>query len=228
MSTTVNNAITSTSGASSSPQTSSLPQNTLGKDDFLKIFLAQLSQQDPTAPVDSQAFVAQLAQFSTLELQQNANTDLESLMMGQAAAEQTAMTGMVGKDVTYTTNSVSLTAGQSASIGATLGSSASSVTAIVTDANGKSVRTITLGAQPAGTLSIPWDGRDGAGTPLPSGRYTVSVTAADPTGASVPVTQTGSGQVTGIAYANGSSQLMVGSTTIPLSNVTQITERTTP
>jgi len=38
--------------------------NELGKDQFLQILTAQLANQDPTAPMDSNAFVAQLAQFS--------------------------------------------------------------------------------------------------------------------------------------------------------------------
>ncbi|MES1208530.1 MAG: flagellar hook capping FlgD N-terminal domain-containing protein [Pseudomonadota bacterium] len=224
-------AITSTSatdGASASSSTGAIPKNTLGKDDFLKIFLAQLSQQDPTAPVDSQAFVAQLAQFSTLELQQNANQDLEALMMGQAAAQQTGVTSLVGKDIVYKTDSVTLAAGQGATLGATLGADSAAVSAVVSDAHGKTVRTLSLGARAAGPTAIAWDGRDDAGNPLPAGTYKVDVRAADRTGAAVTVSQTATGQVNGVSFAGGSTQLMVGSTTVSLSDVTQITERTTP
>lgn len=200
----------------------------LGKDDFLKIFLAQLAHQDPTSPVDSEAFVAQLAQFSSLELQHNANANLEAIMMGQAATQQTSVTNLVGKDVTYKADSVSLIAGQASTIDANLDAQAASLTAVITDGNGKVVRTLKLGGHAAGTAAITWDGRDDAGTPLPGGTYKVAVTASDTTGAGVGVDQRLSGHVTGVSFQSGSPELLLGSQHIKLSNVIEIKERTTP
>src|SRR5213076_3542955 len=96
----------------------------LGKDEFLKLMMAQLSQQDPTAPSDSNAFVAQLAQFSSLEQMQNVNSTLQSLLVGQASQNNTGAINLVGKDVRYKTDQITLEQGQTATTSAKLGADA--------------------------------------------------------------------------------------------------------
>jgi len=62
----------------------------LGKDDFLKLLVTQLSHQDPTKPVQDQQFIAQMAQFSSLEQMQNISTSVTNMADRQAF-------GLVGK-----------------------------------------------------------------------------------------------------------------------------------
>ena len=219
-------ALTGAAPAATNDKPQTAGSNKLGKDEFLKLLMTQLQHQDPTAPTDSSAFVAQLAQFTSLELSQTTNSDLESLMMGQAAANQTSLTSFVGRDVLYRTDVLNLDAGKPATAVAQLAGPAQTVTAVIADASGHTVRTMKLGAQPDGPLAIQWDGRDDHGNSLPPGSYRLRVTAMDRDGNSVGVEQRGSGHVTGVAFADGAGQLKIGDVTVKVADVVEINERT--
>ncbi len=75
----------------------------LGKDDFLKLLTAQLAHQDPLQPVDNQAFIAQLAQFSSLEQLQGVSSRLDDLLRSATSSNQLDAASLVGKTITYRT-----------------------------------------------------------------------------------------------------------------------------
>jgi flagellar basal-body rod modification protein FlgD len=201
--------------------------NKLGKDEFLKLLMAQLGHQDPTAPTDSEAFVAQLAQFASLELQQNTNASLDNLLVAQAASQQTAVLTMVGRDVTFRTDKISLADGVASTTSARIQEPAASTTAVIVDSSGRTVRTMQLGPQAAGTFDVTWDGRDDMGNPQPPGTYTVRVTASDAAGKSIEVQQRGAGRVTGISFEDGVPELLLGTEHVKLSDIVEIKERNT-
>ena len=72
---------------------------TMGKDEFLKLFTNQLKNQDPMKPMDSSAFTAQLAQFSSLEQLFNINNGLEQLLSFQSSLSNSMVAGFIGKTV---------------------------------------------------------------------------------------------------------------------------------
>jgi flagellar basal-body rod modification protein FlgD len=71
-------------------------------DDFLKILLTQLQFQDPLKPMDNQEFIAQMAQFTSLEQTRQSNERLDALLTVQAATQSI---GLIGKTVEVTTSS---------------------------------------------------------------------------------------------------------------------------
>lgn len=74
----------------------------IGQDDFLKILLTQLNYQDPLKPMDNQQFVAQMAQFTSLEQTRQANDHLENLLTIQSATQSI---GLIGRTVQISTTS---------------------------------------------------------------------------------------------------------------------------
>lgn len=74
--------------------------NELGKDQFLKLLITQLRYQDPISPVDDKEFIAQMAQFSSLEQMQNLNTNMSEMMLAQQKLTSLGQaTQMIGKSV---------------------------------------------------------------------------------------------------------------------------------
>lgn len=148
---------------------------------FLKMLTAQLENQDPLNPLDSNDFAVQLATFSGVEQQVLTNDLLGDMVRGGDAGSHA---GWIGLDA--------LTAGPVRFDGAPLAlefepqDGAGSATLVVTDEAGREVGRHPV--DPSGG-EITWAGTDAAGAPLPSGRYGFSVHATGEDGAveAVPV-----------------------------------------
>mgnify|MGYP001764861594 CR=1 FL=1 len=85
----------------------------LGKDAFLKLLVTQLQNQDPLNPLDDKEFIAQLAQFSSLEQQITMNTNLSSILsaLNNASTNENIFDYM-GKDIVSDGNPVTLYGGK--------------------------------------------------------------------------------------------------------------------
>lgn len=207
--------------AGSGEKETTAPQ-TLDKDDFLRLLTTQLRNQDPLNPLSNAEFLAQTAQFSSLEQLQNMNWTLERLAAQLQGSGPAGAASLLGRAVTVNGSSLTLEAGQPASLGYTLPASASSVFLQVQDGTGTPVRTLRLGQQGGGPHQVTFDGLDDQGRRLPSGSYTYQVLALDGSGRVLPGAITGSGQVTGIAMERGQLVLLLGTERVPLSSVISV------
>jgi flagellar basal-body rod modification protein FlgD len=164
------------SSSSSSSSTTNNNASSLGIKDFLQLMSTQLQNQDPTKPLDSSAFVAQLAQFSTVSGIDSMNTTLQTLSDSMRASQTLTGVSMVGHQVLATSDTANLTAGSSITGAVTVPGGASSVALQVKDSSGAVVRQVAIPAI-AGQQGFTWDGLSDSGAQEPSGTYTLSVTA---------------------------------------------------
>lgn len=203
--------------------TEAVAPQTLDKDDFLRLLTAQLRNQDPLNPVSNTEFLAQTAQFSTLEQLQNMNKTLERLLAQAGGAGPASAAALLGRGVTVNGSPLNLEGGRPAGLQYSLPTSATSVFLQVEDEKGNPVRTIGLGQQGAGPHEVIFDGLDEQGRRLASGTYTYRVLAINGAGTAVPGAITGGGVVTGINVENGQLVLLLGEQRVPLTSVIGLT-----
>lgn len=176
----------------------------LGQDAFLKLLVAQLQNQDPLNPQENYEFVAQLAQFSSLEQSIGINDRLDALALQNQGLQNSQIVALVGKQATVKGDIVTLNGqGSIVPISFTLNDAASESTIVIRDAAGRTVRTIPVSAKAAGTVTVQWNGQSDSGTPQPAGPYHVTVTAKTADGAPVALTQQTSGRIESVSFDRG-------------------------
>ncbi len=197
----------------------------LGKDEFLKLLITQMKNQNPLAPMESQEFAAQLAQFTSVEQLININSTLDhnlnlDLLLTQAI-NNTLAVSIIGKKVAGLGDEVIFN-GNDTKLCFRLDSFAHAVKITIKDSVGNEVQTLQVSDLSAGQQVITWDGRNSMGKQVPSGTYTFTVEATDANGNSVNVQTLIAGIVSGIRYEEGRAILLIEGKELPFSQVLNI------
>jgi flagellar basal-body rod modification protein FlgD len=201
------------------------PKGQLGKDAFMKLLVAELKQQDPMDPMKAREMVGQLADLSTVEKLTGIDDKLTTLQNITAASSGISNAGLIGRRVEADTKNLTLGANGGASGGVfNLADSASTVTVKIRDANGSTVKNLDLGSQKLGPQALKWDGTTDGGGRAPSGMYSFEITAKAASGHPVVATTKVSGLVTSVTYENGTPEVVVGTSHVPLGDVTTISQ----
>jgi flagellar basal-body rod modification protein FlgD len=195
--------ISSTNASTATTTAASAAAPTVDKNEFLQLLVAQLQHQDPTQPTEGTEFVTQLAQFSQVEQAQNQTTQLQTISNQMGGLSSNEAANLIGKQVDVSGSTLTFDGSLAATTNVSLGAAAKDVSVQVKDSSGNVVRTMDMGAQPAGAMQITWDGKDDAGTVEPAGSYTVSVGATDTNGGSVNVSTDVKGVVQSVSYDKG-------------------------
>ena len=192
------------------------------KDEFLRLLVAQLQNQNPLEPQDGAAFVAQLAQFASLEQMTETNGRLASLEAGQSSQLRAGFSDLVGKRVTVSGDRVRIPFVEGQSNGFELSSPAKSAELIVYDESGNEVRRMELGPKDKGRHSIVWDGLGQEGQALPPGEFRVEVQAKGSGGEDLRSTMLFHATIDAIDFTGGSVRFRMGERTMSPSDILSI------
>lgn len=163
-------------------------RNELGQTAFLELMITQLNKQDPLSPQDNTQFVAQLAQFSSVEGLERLNNNFSSFSSSFMSNQALQASSLVGRSVTVPAETSRLTAGGIVSGSVDLPAATSDMKINIYNSKNELVANVPVGGMPAGEVSFRWDGQYmeingelldwvGGEEPLPVGEYTFKVYA---------------------------------------------------
>lgn len=200
--------------------------DSMGKEQFLKLLTAQLQHQDPLEPQKNHEFVAQLAQFSGLEQQISVNKNLEGLKASQASMANAQLSSLIGKDIIAKGGRVQVQPGNAQPFAFELKGHAKDVRVTIFDDKNQAVATRELGKLPAGAHQIKWNGQNNQNVALKPGSYRFQITAKDANGNPVSSTSQGRGTVSGVTFERGFPELVVGQGKIRPADIVQVIQGT--
>jgi flagellar basal-body rod modification protein FlgD len=152
-------------------------RNDLGLNDFFKLMITQLKNQDPMKPLENGEFLSQIAQFGTVSGIDKLNKTFEGLAASLTSGQALQAGSLIGRDVLVPGGHAALAPGAPVRGVVQLDASAADVVLHVYNASGALVRDLSLGGHPAGDLRFSWDGMTGAGTYAPAGTYYIQAEA---------------------------------------------------
>jgi flagellar basal-body rod modification protein FlgD len=218
---------TSTTGTTSTTSTTSSTSSatkalTANYDTFLKLLTTQLRVQNPLEPMDAEKFTEQLVSYSTVEQQIQTNKNLESILSSLSSSSMLNLVNYIGKSVEAEGSTAKLADGK-ATWKLNAGADAEKSTITIRNADGVVVHTETI-ALSNGEQSYTWDGKTDSGETATDGSYTIAVKATNADGETVSISTKTSGKVTAIDTSGSEPYLTVGSSKIPLSSVSRVSE----
>ncbi len=191
-------------------------KKTLGKDDFLRIMITQMKNQDPTNPFKAEEMATQMAQFASVEQLQNMNTSMSKMANANQPLERLAMTGLIGKTITIDRERFSHASdNETASLGYTLDRPSKETKLKIISEQGETILEKDLGPQKAGENTFVWDGAKTNGMTTKPGNFIFKVEAVDAGGRAIAMQSKGQAKVVGVAFDGPEGLLLVGNPNSP-------------
>jgi flagellar basal-body rod modification protein FlgD len=198
----------------------------MGKEEFLRLLVTQLSNQDPLNPMNGHDFAAQLAQFSSVEQLINISRGMEAQagmqhMLAQSFNSGVAA-GLIGKQVEAQATGFTLREPGDVELRFSLSDRSAVTTVRVRDAAGQVILTREIKDLDSGEHDFKWDGRDSRGALVPAGTYSVEVAAESRDGTTVNAFAQLAGTVDRVTFGAEGILLWLGRTAVSLGAVRSV------
>lgn len=151
--------------------------DSLGKDAFLQLLVTQMQHQNPLDPQDNSEFVAQLAQFSSLEGITSLNDSVSSITSAMASSQALQASSLVGRSVVVQNDKAVVDTTESFNAQFVVPQAISEAKITIKDKDGNTVKTIELAEQKAGYADFIWDGTNNSGEKVEPGTYTFTASS---------------------------------------------------
>ena len=197
----------------------------MGEREFLKLFTTQLQNQNPLDPMENEAFVAQLAQFSQLEATTTMSEKMTNLVDSLKGERLLSGAALIGKQVAVPNGPAILKNGAAISGIISVPSGANSVSYAVYDRSGVVVKSQDLGRKPPGDVLVRWDGTNQSGAKAPDGAYRIVATVRSVDGSVTQVPIATPDVVKSVSYSAEANDLVletINGGTVNFSEVKQI------
>ncbi|MEW6652369.1 MAG: flagellar hook capping FlgD N-terminal domain-containing protein [Bacteroidota bacterium] len=206
--------------------TVSANKSVLGKDDFLKLMIQQLKNQDPLNPMDGTAYASQLAEFSSLEQLTNLNSAIKDNLAANLQLTQsvnnTMVATLIGKEAKIDGNSLQVTGQNSITLGYTLPPNALSANIKIYNEKGALVKIMEDIPLKTGSNKLSWDCTDNSGNKLPNGNYTFEVEAKNMSGGNLNISTYKIGLIDGVRFTENGTVLKVDGAEYSIADILEI------
>ncbi len=182
------------------------PKGVIDKEGFLKLLIAQLKYQDPLNPLNNDEFIQENTGFSQLEQLQNLNSAIENVSSKFNKNDKSYAASYLGKYIATDSNSIKVSGSKIDPVQFHLAENAD-VKVSVVDKKGNNVANIDLGELKAGNHQFVWNGKDNKGNYVPSGTYSVSLSAVTADGSTIPI-EKNAGKVIAVQFDSSGVMLV--------------------
>jgi flagellar basal-body rod modification protein FlgD len=175
---------------------------------FLKLLIAQIQNQDPMAPMDASSMTSQMSQLNMVSSIGDMNKSMTAMLSQMQSVNFMNQAALIGHSPVVAGGGISFDGSSPAVLGANAVNPLRDAVATIKDASGNTVNSMDMGSLDAGMNNFAWDGKDADGNTMPAGMYYLSISGTNTTGAKEIPTAYVASQVMSVSKGSNGDALL--------------------